>query len=171
MSLSFFCLSLFFSTFSEFHRLISRLASRLFESICPLLKQASFLEAAGGVSKNWHELKIEPLLANLSCPNRWNTLYLHFIFFSRSLFQYIYSYVKRHNWMITLCLFTVLNQIEKSVLFFFEKAFKSENCFCFFSRIVRAATQCISHRPNYPLLCRRLEKNPLSLSFAFGGKL
>jgi hypothetical protein len=47
----------------------------IFSQLWPLLKQALFFEAAGAVSKNWLELKIEPTLADLALLNPWNTLY------------------------------------------------------------------------------------------------
>jgi hypothetical protein len=47
----------------------------IFKSILSTFETNFIFEAAGAVAKTgWRELKIEQPLANLACPNQWNTV-------------------------------------------------------------------------------------------------
>ncbi len=64
----------------------------IFESIwinCDTFIASIIYRGCWGSSKNWLELKIEPLLANLACLNWWNTLYSLIIFLVN--FDHFYS--------------------------------------------------------------------------------
>ncbi len=60
--------------YSMFHLLRLRLLDDYFWVTFADFESSNIFSGIWGTTKNWLQLKIEPKLANLACPNRWNKL-------------------------------------------------------------------------------------------------